>query len=115
MKFDEIDRILREDDTIQPSSDFAAHTMRAVRHEAENLGAIRFPWMRVVPGIVVCVLAVVAGLIVGVPPVDLKAFDELVGKAVQSVPMEALAATLIPLAASWALVRVSLRFAGYER
>jgi len=113
MRPDDIERALREDDAILPSPGFAARVMRAVREEAEDLGAIRFPWMRIIPGLVVCVAAIVVGLVSGKPAFDsgLVEASSAVSRAISST---AVVATLAPLLGSWILVRFALRLAGYR-
>jgi hypothetical protein len=58
---DELDDILRDDDTISPSATFAARVMEVVRTEAATPPPIPFPWRRllIAPalGLLLCVLA----------------------------------------------------------
>jgi hypothetical protein len=49
---DAIDRILASDDSLVPSSGFAAGVMERVRDEATAPPPIPFPWMRALPGMV---------------------------------------------------------------
>jgi hypothetical protein len=49
---DDIDRVLSNEDSIVPSSGFAASVMEAVRREAEIPPPIPFPWKRALPGLV---------------------------------------------------------------
>jgi hypothetical protein len=49
---DDIDRVLSNEDSIVPSSGFAASVMEAVRREAETPAPIPFPWKRALPGLV---------------------------------------------------------------
>ena len=67
MSSDDIDRLLREDRNIEPSPYFAGNVMRAVRRSVDDRAAIAFPWKRLVPGLAVCVAAIVAGAIGGAP------------------------------------------------
>jgi hypothetical protein len=65
MTNDDIDRVLAGEDSIVPSSGFAASVMEAVRRDAEAPPPIPFPWKRALPGLIYCVGALVAFLIVG--------------------------------------------------
>jgi hypothetical protein len=77
MASDELDRILRKEPAIVPSSGFVGSVMEAVQREATAPPAIPFPWSRALPGMAVGVLAlgwaiVVAANVLGraaaVPP-----------------------------------------------
>jgi hypothetical protein len=57
MQYDEIDRILSEEQAILPSSEFAASVMAAVLREASASAPLAFPWRRVLPGLVASGLA----------------------------------------------------------
>jgi hypothetical protein len=59
---DDIDRILSNDETILPSSGFAAAVMEAVRREASVPPPIPFPWMRALPGLVSMGAAIALGV-----------------------------------------------------
>ena len=120
MSHDEIDRALREDEMIEPSSDFTARVMRAVHKEVEDLGAIRFPWSRTVPGLVVCVVGLIAGAFVAPPAADPGWFDprvveSAITKALEVVPPQIIVAALAPLLGSWIVVRLTMRFCGCQR
>jgi hypothetical protein len=65
MKNDELDRILVEQEGIQPSSGFAASVMEAVREEAAAPPPIPFPWKRALPVLVFAALALVVVVAVG--------------------------------------------------
>ena len=114
MNPDDIDRALREDETVTPSPEFAARVMRSVRHEAEDLGAIAFPWSRVVPGIVVCTIVLIVGIVAGRPVIDPETVENAGTGVVQVIPAETFVWMVAPLLGSWLLVRVSLRAAGYR-
>ena len=76
---DDLDRILARDGEIVPSSGFASSVMEAVRQEASAPPAIPFPWKRVLPGVIVGLVAFVSAVIVG--------FDQLVASvAVPTFP-----------------------------
>jgi hypothetical protein len=57
MKRDDLDRWLSDDETIVPSSGFAASVMDAVHREASVPPAIPFPWTRALPGLVMTAVA----------------------------------------------------------
>jgi len=61
---DDIDRVLSNEDSIVPSSGFAASVMEAVRRDAETPAPIPFPWKRALPGLVSCVGALITLLVV---------------------------------------------------
>ena len=65
MRWDDIDRILSEQEDIIPSSGFVASVMDSVRHEALTPPPIPFPWKRALPGLVVGGLTVVISLVAG--------------------------------------------------
>jgi len=60
MRDDELDRILSRHDDLEPSSGFTRNVMDAVRQEAMTPASIPFPWKRVLPGLILCVLALSA-------------------------------------------------------
>jgi hypothetical protein len=62
---DDIDRVLSSDDSIVPSSGFAASVMEAVRRDAETPPPIPFPWKRALPGLIFCFGALAALFIMG--------------------------------------------------
>lgn len=64
---DETDRILSEDEAIQPSLGFSARVMRAVRDEAEQTKPLAFPWRRLLPGLCVCAVLILAAAVGWVP------------------------------------------------
>jgi hypothetical protein len=66
MNHDELDRLLRAEREIIPSSGFTASVMNAVRVQAEAPPPIPFPWKRALPGIfaLVLVLALVFAWII---------------------------------------------------
>jgi len=116
MKHDDIDRILIEDPTLEPSSGFADSIMDAVRREAETPAPLPFPWRRVVPGLAVCLLAIVAATIAAIPaPGGAEAeWAPLASRLEGTLLAQStlwLAATLL---GSWLVVRVSLMFSGFE-
>jgi len=66
MKDHELDRILSTQEDLVPSSGFVKNVMDAVRQEAAAPPPIPFPWRRALPGLILCVLAVVAGGVIAV-------------------------------------------------
>jgi hypothetical protein len=65
MTNDDTDRVFSTIDSIVPSSGFAASVMEAVRRDAEAPPPIPFPWKRALPGLIFCVGALAAFLILG--------------------------------------------------
>ena len=53
---DELDEILRSDDTIEPSPGFVSAVMRATYRELTELPPLRFPWSRFGIGVAACAL-----------------------------------------------------------
>ena len=51
---DELDEILRSEETIEPSPDFVSSVMRAVYRESTELSPLRFPWSRFGIGVAAC-------------------------------------------------------------
>ena len=58
-----LERILADEDEIQPMTGFSARVMRAVREEAAAPPPISFPWSRFVPGLVLNVGLLAACLV----------------------------------------------------
>jgi hypothetical protein len=58
-KLENLDRILRAEEDLAPSSGFVSAVMERVREEAAAPKPIPFPWKRVVPGAAVAVGGVV--------------------------------------------------------
>lgn len=58
MNPDDIDDILTNERLITPSPDFLASVMRAVRRQAASLPPLKFPWLRVLPGILATFVAI---------------------------------------------------------
>jgi hypothetical protein len=65
MRREDIDRILAGEDTIVPSSGFAASVMEVVTREASAPPPIPFPWKRALPGLVLCSGAIIAFFVIG--------------------------------------------------
>ncbi|HVN77843.1 MAG TPA: hypothetical protein VMW38_02495 [Terriglobia bacterium] len=68
MRWDDIDRILSEQEEILPSSGFVNSVMDAVRQEAATPPPIPFPWKRALPGLIVAGLTIVLALVAGLVP-----------------------------------------------
>jgi hypothetical protein len=67
MRDQEIHRALRDDPGVQPSPDFGARVMGAVRQEAAEQEALRFPWWLAAVGLA-AVTVVLAGTWLLSPP-----------------------------------------------
>ncbi len=63
MRYDELDRLLSEEDGIAPSSAFAEAVMREIRREADTPQPIRFPWRLVLAGLILPILGVVIAML----------------------------------------------------
>jgi len=101
---DPLDRILSEDDSLEPSSGFGASVMDAVRRQAAEPQPIPFPWLRFAIGLAACIVLGAAGA-------------KLLAKAghvlASVAPLSALQASLAPLAAvlpvlGWAAAAIAL-------
>ena len=53
---DDLDRILANDETLVPSSGFAAGVMDAVRNAADEPPPLAFPWWRFIVGVLGCIV-----------------------------------------------------------
>jgi len=60
MRHDEIERALRAEPLVEPSTGFAASVMAAVRAEATAPPPLAFPWRRALPAMAVAGLCLVA-------------------------------------------------------
>lgn len=49
-EMNELDRILANEEELQPMTGFSTRVMRAVREEAQETAPIAFPWSRFLPG-----------------------------------------------------------------
>lgn len=109
MNPNEIERALREESTITPSPDFTGRVMRAVRDRVAQQEALAFPWRRVLPGLIACVVLTLVSLF-AIP------IDSGARSSVQQAALAAAAAWLMmALTGSYALVWGALRFSGYRR
>jgi len=66
LKDSEMDRILSNQDEIQPSSGFVSSVMEAVRQEAAAPPPIPFPWKRALPFLAISALALAVVLTIGI-------------------------------------------------
>jgi hypothetical protein len=57
-----IERILRQDGPVEPSSTFSLRVMAAVRQEAALPPPIAFPWRRLLVGLAACALLTAGGV-----------------------------------------------------
>ena len=60
MRDHELDRILSAEDDLVPSSGFVGSVMDRVRLEASAPAPIPFPWKRAIPGLLLCILSLLA-------------------------------------------------------
>lgn len=106
-----MDRILADEDALEPSSGFLAAVMERVNEEATAPPRIPFPWKRAVPGFVIAVAVLVwavvemsryarAGVSLALPHVNLSA---AITPAIQQGGWVALA--LVLAWAGWKLAR----------
>jgi hypothetical protein len=112
MSVNEIERALRDEPQIEPSSDFCARVMVAVRQETHEREALAFPWSRLIPGLVACAVVVVAALFTGPAP---SAPESLVTVLDDPVAAQVLNILTSSLVGTWMLVWISMRFAGANR
>jgi hypothetical protein len=112
MNPNDIHRALREDREITPSPEFAGRVMRAVRQHTDESEALSFPWRRLLPGLAVTALLVVAGLVMGPPSIDSRAMAETLNRIALRQSAAWIPMTLV---GSYALVWCSLRMSGYRR
>lgn len=117
MKHDEIDRMLVAEPTLTPSSGFSASVMDAVRREAQGPEPLSFPWRRAAPGLAICLLGIVVAVIAALsgPATEQAEWASLAARLESTLLAQStvwLAGTLL---GSWIVVRLSLRFSGFER
>lgn len=84
-EMDTLERILTDEDELEPMVGFSTRVMRAVREDEAATEPIAFPWARFLPGVVVqCALLLGAALWIvlessGRPPAPSSAVQWLVG------------------------------------
>ena len=66
MTLDDLDRALRGDEPIAPSSGFAAAVRAAVAEDAAAPPPLRFPWLRLALGMAACLVVAAAGTLLAV-------------------------------------------------
>ena len=116
MIHDEIERALRRDETIEPSLGFSRRVMRGVHHEVERREELRFPWLRLLPGLFLC-LGLISASAVAVmsgyaPPAAMWTLPRIDTQQPMTLAILALLATL---AGSYVMTAGALRVAGYRR
>ena len=70
MNQDAIDRALRDEPDITPSSDFSQRVMRTVRTEAASRQAMPFPWQLLGGGLALTAGLTLLGVLGGAAPAD---------------------------------------------
>jgi hypothetical protein len=106
----EIDRILRDDPGLTPSSGFVGRVMTRV-HEAESeRAALPFPWSRLLAGLAVCSGLTLAAILLGPRP-DLQELGRAAAAhgLVAAGPWLGVALVLAFLPTWWSLRRVGTR------
>ena len=63
---DNIDRILSGDQEVIPSPTFVRNVMATVRHVASTPASVPFPWLRVLPGLAIAAVGLIALLIIAI-------------------------------------------------
>jgi len=110
---DDLDRILASEETIEPSSGFAASVMDGVRREAAIPAPIPFPWRRLVPGLAACLLLTAGGILlvarVPDPIIHIPRIDP--GDFAASPRFWGVAWAVAALLGSWAATRLARRLA----
>lgn len=112
MNTNEIERALCNDETIEPTREFASRVMGAVRREVGEREALAFPWRRLLPGLIASMALTVAALVFAQP----LALSESTVRLLRD-PVLIQSSTWVPTAilGTWLLIWGSLRFAGYRR
>ena len=116
MRNNRIDRILGPEPPLTPSPGFAEAVMDAVRRERATPEPLPFPWRRVVPGLVVCLLAILTAAVatlsgLGGAVTSPGAVATGLQRLVSAQSTLWLAGSLL---ASWMIVRVSLNYSGFR-
>jgi hypothetical protein len=119
---DSLDQILLEQDTLLPSSGFAAAVMDAVRQEAATPPPIPFPWKWALPGIAALVVSLAAlfrllagmvSTIGGNPAGSTEWINWLNSRAAEAVVLRTEAApAVLAIAASWVCIALCRKLAG---
>jgi hypothetical protein len=118
MRDDELDRMLSAEQGLVPSANFARNVMARVRMEAAAPAPIAFPWKRVLPGLVLCVLSVAAMCVAALQRSEPQRLHEIPGPSFWTAIWTGLSSDLIGLlrAASvgglgWIILALLLTFA----
>lgn len=119
---DDLDRMLSSDGDIVPSSGFANSVMDAVRREAAAPPPIPFPWKRVLPGVILCVIALMSAIVLGfnqlvaavsVPPLP-AAFQAWIEAAMRSPLIAESGWIAMAVLLSWVSVKFSMQFVSWK-
>ena len=112
---DELDRILGEDEGLEPSSGLTRRVMEAVEQDGEAAPPVPFPWVRLLPALVGAVGVVVAfGIYLASGAAgSALAFD--LANWLEHPLAGPVGITVLSLAGSWGVIRVSMRLAGPAR
>jgi len=106
-QFDDVDRLMTEDDTIVPSSGFASAVMDAVQAAVDDPPPLRFPWGRFTLGVAGCLVWAVAGLSV-LRGMDLQ-LPPAIGAGPASEAWQLLQPVTLIVIATLGLLRVGLK------
>lgn len=107
MTRDDLDRLLAEDDTLRPSSGFAASVMDAIRSDASAPRPIPFPWLRALPALLSLLVAFAVALssIELTAPALPRALPDLAANPANAAVVVAALTTIASLAVVLRLVR----------
>ncbi|MCP3980129.1 MAG: hypothetical protein GY716_12560 [bacterium] len=112
---DELDRILGEDEGLEPSSGLTRRVMESLEQDRRTPPPIPFPWLRVLPALVGALGIVVAFAVYFAA----KPLGPATALEVGTWPDHPLAAPLgwaaLSLVGSWAVFRLSMRLAAPTR
>ncbi len=113
MTDDPIDRAMTSETPIEPSPDFTARVMRAVRREAEKNEGLPFPWrLAAVPAAVATAALVVAAWSSPGGPAAAEAATRSVTSLLRSPVALSFGLVGAALTAAWATARLALGHAG---
>lgn len=104
-----MDRILAEEDGLEPSSGFLAAVMDRVNEEAAAPPRIPFPWRRAVPGVITAVAVLVWAV------VEMARYARVGGVSL-ALPHVNLGAAMTPAMqqAGWVALALALAWAGWK-
>lgn len=111
----ELDRILGNEEELEPSSGLTRRVMQAVERDRQTPPPIPFPWMRLLPALLGALAIVVAFAIylATAPPDPTPGLD--VTRWLDHPLAVPLGGTALSLIFSWVAVRFSMRLAGPAR